>query len=147
MKNAAKREVHMKTAVRYYSRSGNTEKIADAIAKEAEVRPETVGTDLTEPVELLFLGSSLYKFTYEPSVGAFLKRNADRIGKVALFGTSASGKSTYPKLKPLLDALQIPLCEVEFVCLGKFLFANKGRPNEADVAAAAAFAKSVLKQP
>ena len=135
----------MKYAVRYFTQSGNTEKIANAIAETVQVKADPVNVDLKEKVDTLFLGSSLYKFTYEPAVGAFLKRNVDRIGQVVLFGTSASGKSTSPKLKPLLQELKIPLSEMEFVCLGKFLFAHKGRPNEADVQAAKAFAKSLMQ--
>ena len=135
----------MKTAVRYFTRSGNTQKIAEAIAKAADTEAKPITEDLAEPIDVLFLGSSLYKFTYEPAVGEFLKRNAAKIGKLVLFGTSASGKSTMPQLRPVCEQLGIPLCGQEFVCLGKFLFAHKNRPNAEDTAAAAAFAEKVLR--
>lgn len=135
----------MQTAVRYFTRSGNTQKLADAIAKAVKADAKPITEDLPEKVDVLFLGSSLYKFTFEPAVGEFLKRNAAKIGKLVLFGTSASGKSTMPQLKPVCEQLSIPLCEREFVCVGKFLFAHKGRPNDADAAAAASFAKEIVK--
>ena len=53
----------MNCAVRYYSRSGNTKLVADAIAKAAGVK--AVSTDsseaqICEPVDVLFIGGALY---------------------------------------------------------------------------------------
>ena len=46
----------MKIAVRYFSRGGNTKKLADAIAKAVGVDAETTSVPLTEDVDILFLG-------------------------------------------------------------------------------------------
>ena len=48
----------MKTAIRYYTRSGNTKKLADAIGAALSLQAETVDTPLTEKVDLLLLGCS-----------------------------------------------------------------------------------------
>ena len=50
----------MKIAVRYYTRSGNTKKLAEAIAKAVGAEAKTVDEPLWEDVDILFLGSSVY---------------------------------------------------------------------------------------
>jgi flavodoxin len=52
----------MKIAVRYFSRGGNTKKLADAIANAVGVTAETTDVPLTEDVDILFLGSSVYAY-------------------------------------------------------------------------------------
>lgn len=130
----------MKAAVRYYTRSGNTEKLARAVAGALALPFESIDLPLTEPVDVLFLGCSYYAFDMDPQVKRFLQENRDKIGRVACFGTSAMMKSMKKPMMRLLKALEIPLCEEEFHCRGHFKFANKGRPNEEDEQAAAAFA-------
>ena len=45
----------MKIAVRYYTRSGNTKKLADAIAEAASVDAKDVSVTLEEKADILFL--------------------------------------------------------------------------------------------
>lgn len=47
----------MKVAVRYYTKSGNTEKLALEIAKAVGVTAETTSVPISEEVDVLFLGS------------------------------------------------------------------------------------------
>ena len=51
--------------------------------------------------------------------------------------------STYKKVKAEADKIGIPMVEKEFHCKGKFKGLHKGRPNEENLRAAAAFAKSL----
>lgn len=136
----------MNIAVKYFTQSGNTKKIADAVANALSVQATSIDNQLDEKADLLFLGSSLYKFGVEPAVAAFIERNANHIGKIALFGTSASGGSTYKQVAAIADRYGIPMCEKEFVCLGHFLFLHKDRPNADDCAAAAQFAQEIAAQ-
>ena len=135
----------MKVAVRYFSRSGNTKKLADAVAAAVLVAAKPVDCDLEEPVDVLLLGTSLYAGTYDVSVAAFIDRNADKIGSIVNFGSSASGKSTLPKIKAYAEAKGIPVEERMYVCPGHFLFLHKNRPNDQDLANVAEFAKSVIR--
>ena len=48
----------MKTAVRYYTKTGNTKRLAEAIAQAAGVDAQPISVPLTEPVDILFLGNS-----------------------------------------------------------------------------------------
>ena len=50
----------MKTAVRYYTQTGNTKKLADAIAAELGVEAKSIDTPLEEDVDVLFLCNSVY---------------------------------------------------------------------------------------
>ena len=130
----------MKTAIRYYTRSGNTKKLADAIGTALSLSAETVDVPLTEKADLLLIGCSYYAFDMDPQVKAFLKENKDRIGKVACFGTSAMIKSMKKPMKKVLDELGIALLEDEFHCPGSFGPMHKGKPDAADLKAVQRFA-------
>ena len=62
----------MKCAVRYYTRSGNVKKLADAVADELGVKSLDVSAGLDEYVDVLFLGSSVYGANIDPAVKGFL---------------------------------------------------------------------------
>ena len=58
----------MKVAVRYFSRGGNTKKLAEAIASAIGVEAKDVSFGLNEDVDLLFLGSSVYAYGVDASI-------------------------------------------------------------------------------
>jgi flavodoxin len=137
----------MKTAVRYYSRAGNTRKIAEAIAKAAGVRAESTDEALSEPVDVLFLGGAIYAKNIDSRLRGFVKQlSSEKVKSVAVFGTSAGGRSIQPQIEKLLKGKGITIAGEGFACKGKFLFANRGRPNGQDCDDAAAFAKRLLNQ-
>ncbi len=135
----------MKTAVRYFSRSGNTKKLADAVASAVGAAAQSIDADLPEKTDVLFLGNSLYAGKYDPAVEAFLEKNADKIGLLVSIGSSASGKTTLKKLSAFAETKGIRVYETAFNCPGHFLFLHKTRPDENDCREAAAFAKKVLE--
>lgn len=59
------------------------------------------------------------------------------------FGSAAMLNSTWKKVKAEADKNGIPMDEREFHCRGEFKGVHKGRPNDEDLKAAAAFAKAV----
>lgn len=133
----------MKIAVRYFTRSGNTQKLAEAIGSAIGEKPETIDTPLAEKVDLLLLGTSYYAFDMDPAVKAFLAANKEKIGKVACFGTSAMMKSMKRPMKNALKGTSIVLADEEFHCRGQFHRAHKGRPDANDLALAAEFARKL----
>ena len=135
----------MKIAVRYYSRGGNTKKVAEAIAKAVGVEAKTVFEPLSEDVDILFLGCSPYAFDVDDEVKKFIGGIGAKVEKAAVFGTSAGVKSTRKYVEKLFEEKNIPLLKEEFFCRGSFLMLHKGRPNEADLKAAAEFAKKIVK--
>lgn len=50
----------MNIAIRYYTRSGNTQKLASAIAEAMNIEAKDVSAPLTEKADILFFGSSVY---------------------------------------------------------------------------------------
>jgi flavodoxin len=62
----------MKYAVRYYTKTGNTKRLAEAIAKELGVEALPVSETVNEKVDILFLGNSYYAFDIDPEVKAFV---------------------------------------------------------------------------
>lgn len=125
----------MKADVRFYTRSGNTRKLADRAIKAIDNSDyaETVTISLNETVDLLFLGCSPYGGKFHPQVGHFLEYNKNKIKKIVLFGTSASGKSLYEEVKKLCEKLNIEIDSEYFDCKGRFMFLNRKRPNEEDL--------------
>lgn len=133
----------MKIAVRYYTKSGNTKKLADAIAKAVGVEAKEVSEPLGEPVDILFLGSSVYAAGVDAAVKQFIAVNHANIGILYNFSTAALLSSTYKQVQKLATEHGIKMAEEEFHCRGSFAVMHKGRPNQEDLDAAVAFAKKV----
>lgn len=134
----------MKVAIRYYTRGGNTKKLADAIAEAIGVEARTTAEPLTEDVDILFLGSSVYAYGVDDEVKKFIKGIDVKVGKVVNFSTAAIIKSTYKQVAKLLAERNIPLAKEEFACKGSFAVMHKGKPDADDCKAAADFAKKIV---
>ncbi len=102
----------METAVRYYSKLGNTKKIAEAIAQEAGVKAVSVTEepDLAEHVGVLFLGGAPYANIMVPQLREYAARlSSDKIGRVVLFTTSNWSRRTVRALRKMLAEKGIPV--------------------------------------
>ena len=135
----------MKIAVRYYTKTGNTKRLAAAIAEAVGTEALPISAPINEPVDILFLGNSYYAFTIDPEVRAFIKGlDKNMVGKIVNFGSAAMLNSTYKKVKAEADKVGIPMDEREFHCKGEFKGIHKGKPDDADMQAAAAFARKIV---
>ena len=135
----------MKIAVRYYTKTGNTKRLAEAVAKAAGVQALPISNPVTEQVDILFLGNSYYAFSIDPEVKTFIQSlDKSKVGRIINFGSAAMLNSTYKKAKAEADKAGIPMDEREFHCKGEFKGIHKGRPNEDDMKAAAAFAREIV---
>ncbi len=140
-----RKEADMKVAVRYYTKTGNTKRLAEAIAKVAGVEALPLSSPVAEPVDILFLGNSYYAFNIDPEVRNFIRSlSKDRVGKIINFGSAAMMNSTWKKVKSEADKVGVAMDEREFHCKGEFKGIHKGRPNEEDMKAAADFARKIL---
>ena len=135
----------MKVEIRYFSRGGNTKKLAEAIAEAIEVPAKTVNEPLTEDVDILFLGSSVYAYGVDENIKDFINHIDVKVGKVVNFSTAAIIKSTYNQVKKLLDQKNIPMDNKEFYCKGSFGHLHKGKPNSDDLKAIAEFAREIIE--
>ena len=136
----------MKIAVRYYTKTGNTKRLAEAVAKAVGAEALPISTPVDEPVDILFLGNSYYAFSIDPQVRSFIRSlDKNKVGKIVNFGSAAMLNSTYKKVKAEADKIGIPVDDREFHCKGEFKGIHKGRPNADDLKEAAAFAAKIVK--
>ena len=136
----------MKIAVRYYTKTGNTKRLAEAVAAAAGVEALPLSAPIDEYVDVLFLGNSYYAFSIDPEVRDFIRAlDKSKVGKIVNFGSAAMLNSTYKKVKSEADKVGIPVDEREFHCRGEFKGVHKGRPNEEDLKAAVAFARKIAE--
>ena len=135
----------MKVAVRYFTRSGNTKKLADAIGEAVGVEAKDVSTPLEEHVDILFLGSSVYAAGVDDAVKQFIADNHDKIGTLYNFSTAALISSTYKQIQKIAASRDVKVAQEEFHCRGSFALMHKGHPDQEDLNAAVAFAKKVCE--
>ena len=136
----------MKIAVRYYTKTGNTKRLAEAVAKAVGVEALPISTPITESVDVLFLGNSYYAFTIDPEVRNFIRGlDKNKVGKIVNFGSAAMLNSTYRKVKAEADKAGIPMDEREFHCKGEFKGIHRGKPDGSDLEAAAQFARKIVE--
>ena len=135
----------MKIAVRYYTKTGNTKRLAEAVAEAVGAEALPISTPITEPADILFLGNSYYAFTIDPEVRTFVSSlDQNKVKKIVNFGSAAMMNSTWKKIKAVADKVGIPMDEREFHCKGEFKGIHKGKPDETDLKAAAEFAKKIV---
>ena len=131
----------------YYSLTGNTREVADAIAAELGVVAENVNTkDKLAEDSIVFLGAGLYGPLRGWGLRRFIDRNSFDGRKVALFGTSGEGKGK--EVGALEEAVAAKGAEVagSFFCKGEFLFlVNRKHPSSSDLGNAKRFAREMAK--
>ncbi len=132
----------MTYAVRYYTKTGNTRRLAEAAARELGVEALPISEGISEPVDILFLGNSYYAFNIDPEVKQFVgSLDKDKVGRIVNFGSAAMLNSTYKKVKAEADKAGRAIDDKEFHCKGEFKGIHKGRPDENDLKAIADFVR------
>lgn len=138
----------MNIAVTYFSRTGNTKKVALAIAEAAGCAAGDIDKfEAQEPVDLLFIGGAIYGGNLEPKLAEFIAGlDPEKIKRAAVFSTSVSeqgfGKAT-GMIKDGLRNRGIPTEDGEFACKGKFLLMSRKHPDASELDAAKQFAQAV----
>ena len=73
----------MKIAVRYYTKTGNTKRLAEAVAKAVGTEALPISVPVEEPVDVLFLGNSYYALSIDPEVRDFIRSlDNGKIGRI-----------------------------------------------------------------
>ena len=130
----------MNAAVRYYSRSGNTKAIAEAIAKAAGVAAVSVDAAdaaLTGPADVLFVGGALYAYGIDEHLSAYLNTLKKEDVKLAvIFSTTWISRHSIALIKAALEEKGIPVAQEDFYV--------RGKPNAAKLEEAARFAEKYL---
>ncbi|MGI6721608.1 MAG: flavodoxin family protein [Anaerovoracaceae bacterium] len=100
----------MNTAVRYYSRGGNTKAIAEAIAEGAGCSAESIPTALGGEVDVLYLGAAVYAGRISGRMKKFIASlDPGKVGKVVLFSTSMTSRRAFSQMEKGLRARGVPV--------------------------------------
>lgn len=130
----------MKIAVRYYSKSGNTKAVADAVAEAVGVKAVSVDAtqaDIKEPVDLLFIGGALYAYGLDKHLKEYLKTlKKENVKKAVVFSTSWLSKHSVDLIKNGLKEVGISVEEAFFYV--------KNKPNDEQKKQAADFARKFI---
>lgn len=97
-------------AVRYCSKTGNTQKVADVIAKKVGTVAQSINEPIIEDVDFLFLGGAVHMVTLDNELKEYITHlNKDKIKHVVMFGTSGSILSIRKGLEKALHEKQLPI--------------------------------------
>jgi len=132
--------------VLFYSKGGNTRKLADAIARELGVKATDIKTASIDPAaDIIFLGSRCYGSKPREEMMKFIEKNDFSGWKLAVFGTSGGNAGTEVDL--MVASLKHKGATVlgSYHCKGKaFLLFSTGHPNQEDLNGARKFAREMV---
>jgi flavodoxin len=131
----------------YYSKGGNTRKVAEVMAEELGTTAkninsvETLARDAT-----IFLGTGCYGGVMVKEISDFIERNQLQGRKIAFFTTSAFGWGK--EVAVMTKHIQEKGVEIvgSFNCFGQFLTMKRGHPDQDDLEKARQFARSIIVQ-
>jgi flavodoxin len=131
----------------YYSRSGNTKKLADAIAAEFGVSAESVKEKKgLKPGSFVFLGSGNYGSKPGKDMIKFINEADFKGHKVAILETSGGASGKAAEFTAELVTARGGVVVDKWACKARAFCANQGRPNESDIAAAHQWAQAMRKK-
>lgn len=127
-------------AVRYYSKSGNTKLLAEAIGRGAGVIPISVddaSAKITENIDVLFIGGALYAYGLDKVMNDYLAGiDGAKVKKAVVFSTSWISKHSIDLLKKALKEKGIEVADETCYV--------RNKPNDKQLAQAEEFAKKFI---
>ncbi len=141
----------MKIKVVYHSSTGNTKKLAQAIASTLNVAAEPIAKDpvpFSSPVDLLFIGDGVYMGSINKRTKALIDKMDPRMVKnVAIFATYGNQAEIGFDMKRLLESKGLRVIGEPFTCKGQaWLFLNRNHPNNVDISGVREYAKNILEK-
>lgn len=126
--------------VRYYSRSGNTKLVADAIAQAigtSAVSVDQSDAKITQSIDTLFIGGALYAYGLDKHLKQFMNDlDPNKIKKAVLFSTSWISKHSLDLMRNQLEAKGIVVAPETFYV--------KNKANQTQLKQAQEFAKKSI---
>jgi flavodoxin len=141
----------MNVLVLYASLTGNTRKLAAAMAGELDVSPQRIAeAPEVEEGDLLLLGSGVYWNRPAQAVRRYLENLRSLKGvRVALFGTYGGAPHQIDAMAKIVQRKGGEILG-RFSCRGRDWFVlgmvARGHPNAAELSAAAAFAHNMVER-
>lgn len=91
-------------AIRYYTRTGNTEKLANLLGKQLKLEAKSIETPISQPVDRLYLGGGIYNLNVDEHLKDFAGNlDPKMVKEVFLFGTSGSLFTVEKQLTKIFD--------------------------------------------
>ena len=119
----------MNVAIRYYSRSGNTKALAEAISDITNVDAISVdnpNAKIDKTVDILFIGGALYAYGLDKNLKEYLsKLDNEHIKRAIVFSTSWISKHS-------IDLIKKALKEKNIIVEEEYIYA-KGKPSEEEI--------------
>jgi flavodoxin len=128
----------------YFSKSGNTRKVAEVMANELGIKAKDIKSVNILPRDaFILLGTGCYGAVLVKEIADFIERNQLKGRNIALFTTSAFGlgKEVSVIEKHIMDK-GVNIVS-RFSCFGQFLAVKKGHPTADELEAARQFARSM----
>jgi flavodoxin len=132
----------------FQSRSGNTAKIAEAIAQSAGITAEAVPPAYPfDKTDILFIGGGFYGGKLNKNLSDYINTlDPKKVTKAAIFGTTGGNPAYVDVMKKALKDKGIKVADESFVCPGKFfIFFKRSHPDMKDIENARMFAKNVIE--
>lgn len=139
----------MNVKVLYHSSTGNTKKVADAIADALMIKAEPISdADLSMPIDLLFIGDGVYFGKPSKETIAFIdKLTPDTVKNAAVFATYGRQSDIGEKIRKLLQDKQLNVVGEPFTCKGKaWVILHHSHPSEDDLSMAREYANAIVAQ-
>ena len=136
----------MKVAIRYYSRTGNTKKLACAIQEQLGVAAETIDIPVPYDIDLLFLGTSTCGGRMDREIVDFIPTLKGRQIKVVVFSSAFFRKSNYKFLHKQLSSMKIALLPENFHSGNFFNLFHHRYPSEVDLKKIKTFSQEIVRK-
>ncbi len=128
----------------YFSRTGNTKKVAEAMAAELDVEAKDAKVAGVLPKDaFIFLGTGCYGATLPKEIDAFMKKNYFQGRIIALFTTSVFGSLAERNLIEKQLTERGAIITHNYKCFGRFLTVKKDHPMPQELEKARDFARTV----
>lgn len=151
----------MKSVILYYSKSGNTEKVASVISTELDAQKFNF-RDLTDeekknfwknyPADIYLIGSGVYGAGFDKNFCAFLEQNLPNDATLAFFATWwGRGNSANTAFQGVEDQLlsrsqELKILKPHFTCYGKTFIFKRKHPTPVDLQNAREWAKTLQEK-
>ena len=138
----------MNVKVLYHSSTGNTKKLADAIASALNITDKPISSDpsaFSAPVDLLFIGDGIY--FGKPSkctIAVINQLSPQTVKNVAVFATYGGQSKIGTDLQEMIKDKGINVICEPFICASQsWVFTNRRHPNDGDLKKTVRYAKEV----
>ena len=132
----------MKVQVRYYSRSGNTKILAEAIAKSVNTKAISIDDSnalINDKTDVLFIGGALYAYGLDDKIKEYISNlDSKNIKKAVVFSTSWISKHSIDLIKKALKNKGIDVAK-------NYIY-YKNKPSEIELKEAAEISKKLIEE-